>query len=89
MRERRRGGRARGEVRRRGGGEANGRTGRVVQIGEKESERAHTHTPFCALSGQTHPHMVGVSVLWSCDREETQRCAGLQPVLGGDITCMY
>ncbi len=75
-------------MRRRGGGEANGGTGRVVQMGEKESEREHTHTPFCALSGQTHPHMVGVSVLWSCDRQETRRRAGLQPVLGGDITCM-
>ncbi len=78
-----------GEVRRRGGGEANGRTGRVVQMGEKESERERTHTPFCALSEQTHPHMVGVSVLWSCDKQETPRCAGLQPVLGWDITRMF
>lgn len=55
-------------MRRRGGGEANGGTGRVEQMGEKESERERTHTPFCALSGQTHPHMVGVSVLWSSSR---------------------
>jgi len=57
-----------------GGGEANGGTGRVEQMGEKESERERereserTHTPFCTLSGQTHPHMVGVSVLWSSNR---------------------
>lgn len=39
--------RKRGEVRRRGGGEANGGTGRVEQMGEKESERERTHThPF-------------------------------------------
>lgn len=76
-------------MRRRGGGEANGETGRVVQMDEKESERARAHTPFCALSGQTHPHMVGVSVLWSSDRHrETQRRAGLHPTLEGDITCM-
>lgn len=55
---------------------------------ERKRERAHTHTPFCALSGQTHPHMVGVSVLWSSSRWETQRHAGLRPVLGGDITCV-
>lgn len=52
-----------------------------------EKERESAHTPFCALSGQTHPHMVGVSVLWSSDRRETQRHTGLQPALGGDITC--
>lgn len=82
MREREQG-TGEGEVRRGGGGEANGGKGRVEQMAEngRERETVHTHTPLSVLS-------VDRLILTWLERVccGVVRDTGIHPVLRGNIT---